>query len=170
MKKTTILVNGREFIVDSEDGINIQIKTEGQTEVTSREKINPKYETKQSLNIDGIVRENPSLLFSEWNTWEIMTIVKDFARRTADMDEYSKEYKKLEEEYAQMLRLQVINNGLIMTIDDFAKSVQSGGFNCCDGCGCFLTSDGIEGEEIRFDPSWLLSQKSKYKYVAWYNK
>lgn len=168
--KISIFVNDKEVLVGQKDFHNIQIKVENEQDLTKREKINPRQETKSSLNISGIVRENPSLLFDKWNTWEIMTIVEDFNEKASEIDKHSDEYEKLKEEYAQMLRLQVINSALIMTIDDFANDVKNGSFNSYDGSGCFLTADGVEGEDIHFDSDWILAQKDKYKYVAWYNK
>lgn len=170
MSKMIVKVNGKEIVINNSDDLEIQVQVENKQNVGKRPIINPKKENKNTLNISGIVRENPSLLFDEWNTWEIMTVVNWFNEKASTIDKYSDEYEKLKEECAQMLRLQVVNSALIMTIDDFAENVKHGGFTSYDGSGCFLTKDGVEGIDIKFNYDWILAQKDKYKYVAWYNK
>lgn len=116
--------------------------------------------------------EAPNMLYDDTNDWEIGTHIKDFIKKTNGMDEYSKEYEEIQKEYAQLLRIQTLNFGLVMFIDDFADTVDSGGFNSYDGSGVFLDEFGVESKDtrIRFDAEWIRKQKNKFKYVCWYNK
>lgn len=111
------------------------------------------------------------MVYEKDNTWELMTIVEEFQRQSKNINKYSKEYDLLKEEFAQMLRLQVINFGLIMTIDEFAESVETKSLISYDGSGELLDADGKKsGIRVKFDVDWLKEQKDKYKYVCWYNK
>lgn len=123
------------------------------------------------VQLRKFIRENPAMVYEDNNTWEMMTIVEEFERQTKNMDKYSKEYETAKEEFAQMLRIQVLNFGLIMTIDEFIESVETGSLVSYDGSGELLEKDGKKsGERVRFDVDWLKAQKDKYKYVCWYNK
>lgn len=123
------------------------------------------------VQLRKFIRENPSMVYEKDNTWELMTIVEEFQRQSKNINKYSKEYDLLKEEFAQMLRLQVINFGLIMTIDEFAESVETKSLISYDGSGELLDADGKKsGIRVKFDVDWLKEQKDKYKYVCWYNK
>ena len=123
------------------------------------------------VQLRKFIRENPTMVYEKDNTWELMTIVEEFQRQSKNINKYSKEYDLLKEEFAQMLRLQVINFGLIMTIDEFAESVETKSLVSYDGNGELLDVDGKKsGIRAKFDVDWLKEQKDKYKYVCWYNK
>lgn len=123
------------------------------------------------VQLRKFIRENPSMVYEKDNTWELMTIVEEFQRQSKNINKYSKEYDLLKEEFAQILRLQVINFGLIMTIDEFIESVETKSLVSYDGSGELLDADGKKsGIRVKFDVDWLKEQKDKYKYVCWYNK
>lgn len=105
------------------------------------------------------------------DTWEIMSIIKNFNNRVKNMKTYSKEYEDMEKLYAQAIRLQCKRTyGYIMTVDDFIEDVASGSYMDYDGIGEFMTYSGEEGETIRCNCSWLEKNRKDYSFVFWCNK
>lgn len=111
------------------------------------------------------------------NTWDIMCLIDDFNRatetimNTCSMDTCSKEYEKLEELYAQAMRIQCASAnayGHIMVAKDFYACVNCGSFIDYDGSGVFLDWDGNECDPVRCDTDYL--DKFSYPFVAWFNK
>lgn len=106
------------------------------------------------VQLKKFIRENPAMVYEDDNTWEMMTIVEEFERQTKNMDKYSKEYETLKEEFAQMLRIQVLNFGLIMTIDEFIESVETGSLVSYDGSGELLEKT-VKRVAKEYDLMWI---------------
>ena len=107
---------------------------------------------------------------STWNDWDIECVLHNFARDISKCKTYQEE-DAIEAKYVKLIKLQVINESHIMTIEDFAKAVEHGAFNCYDGFGCYMDENGEEsGISVCFDPDSLLLMREEYPYVAWYNK
>ena len=107
---------------------------------------------------------------STWNDWDIEVILDSYAERISKCKSYQ-EKDEVKERYVKLIKLQVINDGHIMTIENFANTVKCGGFNAYDGCGVYMDANGEESDiYVSFDPDDILSMKEQYPYVAWYNK
>lgn len=112
------------------------------------------------------------------STWEIGVLLNKYAdkRKSLETDVFDlekyKQQEALEELYAQAIELTCKNGyGFVMPIDDFIRSVSSGGFNDYDGAGDLLDKDGEEIDEVYCEMLFL--QKAKEDgacFVAWYNK
>ena len=105
------------------------------------------------------------------NTWEIMSIIGRYNKRVANVKKYSDEYDKLQELYAEAIRLQCQQNyGYVMTVDDFIKNIDDGYFTHYDGSGVFLLQDGTRSSAVRCDVDWLNQFRDKFSFVLWFNK
>ena len=107
-------------------------------------------------------------------TYELEDILRDFHADTKDLDpnDISDEdtLDEVIETYEKLIERQVgVGFGQVMFTDSFKSSVEEGCFTDDDGCGNYLTEDGLEGPSIDFydleSENW-----TKYPYVVWYNK
>lgn len=104
------------------------------------------------------------------NTWEIISIINNYNGAVKTAKTYTEE-KKIQEKYAQALRLQCTSEhsyGHIMTKEDFSAAVACGGFMDYDGQGVFLDWDGNEICAVRCDIRFL--NRFDFPFVAWFNK
>lgn len=107
---------------------------------------------------------------STWNDWDIEVILDNYAEAISKCKSYQ-EKDEIKAKYIKLIKLQVINDGHIMTTEDFAIAVKRGSFNAYDGCGAYMNANGEESDrDVPFDPDDILSMKEQYPYVAWYNK
>ena len=107
---------------------------------------------------------------SIWNDWDIEVILDNYAEAISKCKSYQ-EKDDVKEKYVKLIKLQVINDGHIMTTEDFANAVKYGSFNAYDGGGAYMDANGEESNIfVSFDPNDILSMKDQYPYVAWYNK
>ena len=107
---------------------------------------------------------------STWNDWNIEVILDNYAEAISKCKSYQ-EKDDVKEKYVKLIKLQVINDGHIMTTEDFANAVKYGSFNAYDGGGAYMDANGEESNIfVSFDPDDILSMKDQYPYVAWYNK
>lgn len=107
---------------------------------------------------------------STWNDWDIEVILDNYAEAISKCKSYQ-EKDDVKEKYVKLIKLQVINDGHIMTTEDFANAVKYGSFNAYDGGGAYMDANGEESNIfVSFDPDDILSMKDQYPYVAWYNK
>lgn len=107
---------------------------------------------------------------STWNDWEIGQVLENYADEIKDIKDKSQKDKILKR-YIKLIKLQVINDGHIMENETFAKTVESGGFNCFDGCGAYMTETGEETHYgVSFNPDDIRKKRQNFPYIAWYNK
>ena len=100
-----------------------------------------------------------------------MDIINNYNERVKTVREYSIEYDKLQELYAQAIRLQCKQDyGHIMILDDFIKYVEDGYFVDSDGSGVFLLTDGTRYSAVRCNADWLKQFRDRFSYVLWFNK
>jgi hypothetical protein len=111
------------------------------------------------------------------STWEIGVLLNEYADKRKSLETDSFDWEKyeqqeaLEELYAQAIELTCKKGyGLVMPIDDFIKSVCSGGINDYDGTGDLLDKDGEEIDEVCCGMLFLQNAKENGAcFVAWYN-
>jgi hypothetical protein len=129
------------------------------------------FEKVKNKIINNTIRKEPQKIYED-NDWEMKVHLEDFLKKVESLDRHSDEYEKLTKEFAQILRIQALNYGLVIPIEEFAQSVSNGSFISYDGVGYFLDENGteIDSKCVPFNATEILKNKNKYKYVCWYNK
>ena len=134
-------------------------------------KITPNYpKTKNDINFSTLVVTNPSILYEANNTWEIMCTIDEYVQKIEEVNPYSLEYEQIKEHYAQILRLQAINYGFVMSTSTFRDEVRGGWLTPYDGMGYYLTFEGVENGVVSFDAEEIEAKMKQYPFVCWYNK
>lgn len=104
-----------------------------------------------------------------FNDWDVGCVLNRYVKAVESIDSYT-EKKALEEKFVKLIKLQVINYGHVMFIEDFAKAVKDKDFIPYDGFGRYMDKDGNEHQDADFNYKKVLKNAEEFPYVCWYNK